>query len=472
MDKVNVKGLDHSVFIALFVFSILLLFIVANGFLAGNLQAIPYLFYFSVLIFFMFVFSYNKDYFNPLFYVFLTSIVFGFIGSYTVGIEGVRYHRDHAFNFGSSLDEAVSKHYILLGGYTITLVVSYYLTPSNYCFIKERKKALLEENYKYYIVVAFWLAITIFAFFVYSRHAGGFLDAITQRSIARNERVSAAIGGHYTFLINQSYLVPLTLMAFNGRFSKKVFFWGIVLFTLLLGFLVTGSRGGVLSKVIIFLCLYFIHNKKIPFKTVFLAASLLLVAIGAMTANRSLSSDSIQQLGVWGYISSSAEGVSDTFSEASRRGAESNSAIGMHLNTPEVISYQFGKTYLSVPFIFIPAAALPFDKPNAAGYHYVNQLTGRVDTAWPIGSVAEAYWNFSYFGVFLSALIVGFIYKISYNTMLYNSFSPLSSLLFLAVVFRFSLGSDALYGFFHFLSYSFAVYLSFYYVLRCKFKSL
>src|SRR5690606_18972874 len=224
-------------------------------------------------------------------------------------------------------------------------------------------------------------------FVSFASHSGGFLSAITQRSLQGDERVVSIIGGHHLFFINNSYLICLVWLLIDRNAARATSFWFILASLILLGYLVSGSRSGVLNKALVIGYAYLMVIGSFNMKKVALLLVPLSVLIGYQSANRFVKAEDLSRRTFSEQIYSSVEGVRETFEEAAARGGSENSSFGLYLNVSDRFDYQYGYTYSSILFIPIPSALLPFEKPSAAGYHYVNPLTGRTDTAWPIGSI-------------------------------------------------------------------------------------
>lgn len=461
--------ISYAYILMLVAFSFFTFLFFKSFFIDGNVQSGYIYIYLSFLILTFIYLNKTSDLLNPVLINIALAIFWLIITSLSILLENISSHRDVLIYQYNSIDYAVAKYYLLSIFYFIVVLYVYKKTPDSLVFFKGRRKQnLLLKKSTFIIVSLFWLVVGLLAFYIYVKIAGGLGEALTQRSLSREHRVSAEIGAHYNFIMKSVFLAPLTWYIFDKSAIRSPFFWFLFLFTVLLGFFVSGSRGGFLIILFLFFMVYYIHERTVPVTKLIILSLVAIILIGYMSSNRSTKLEDHQNYTFTDYIHISIEGVSHTFLEASRRGSESSGAIGLFANVPDRLDYQYGKTYLSVPFVFIPSAILPFEKPSAAGYHYVNQLTGRTDTAWPIGPLAEAYWNFSYLGVLVLAIVVGFFYKLAYNTMIYNNFSPVSIVIFLAIVFRFSFGSDELYSFFHFIVFSLLVYFS--YIFINKFK--
>lgn len=126
---------------------------------------------------------------------------------------------------------------------------------------------------------------------------------------------------------------------------------------------------------------------------------------------------------------------------------------------PNEVDYLFGESYLSIPFVFVPSAILG-SKPEAAGKLNATRVFGRPLTAIPPGSVGEAYWNFSYFGVFAVFLVYGIVLRFAGSVYTANPRHPLVIVSFVYVLFNLQPHSPTIYDFFHLLVPAVVIWLS------------
>src|SRR5690606_8872815 len=115
---------------------------------------------------------------------------------------------------------------------------------------------------------------------------------------------------------------------------------------------------------------------------------------------------------------------------------------------PEQVGFLYGRSYLSIPFIFIPSAIWG-SKPEAGGKLVAIHIYGNPLTGIPPGAVGEAYWNFSYLGIPIIFAIYGTILRISASIYLNNKGHPLFLLVFIYVLFTLQPTTPAIYGFAH-----------------------
>jgi hypothetical protein len=84
--------------------------------------------------------------------------------------------------------------------------------------------------------------------------------------------------------------------------------------------------------------------------------------------------------------------------------------------TPSKVPFWKGETYESIPFMFIPRALWP-DKPSRHFWNKYGRVYGVLDnedyqTSVGVSYLAEAYMNFGFSGMYLVAVIIGFLFAL------------------------------------------------------------
>lgn len=461
----HISGLQRPVFFSLFVLIILITATLPFNLYDQNMQGVAlYVYYMTITIAVLYLVSKNK-FLSPIFIVFAVSIVLGLSREYKMLLEPIVSHRDY-FE-GADINLAVVKMYLLYTFSFLIVFAIYSIIPQEVGFSLEKYNITNKSNIGFTSIILFSLVGLVLIDFVYQ--SGGFYQAISQRSLPKEEKVAYKVGAYHILILKNSYLIPLIWCLFSSKCIKNPFFWAGLSITVLCGFLVTGSRSSLLNILIIVGFSIVFITKKFSLRKIILAFLVIFLVASYQTANRFVKHEQIQNYSLLDILQSSLEGTTKTLEDAENRGFEENSSVGLFMNIENRLDYQYGYTYYSILFIPIPSSFLSSEKPSAAGYHYVNTLTGRTNTAWPISSIAEAYWNFSYLGVVIYSLIMGLVYKVSYNTLIKNSYSPISFIIFLSVVFKFSLSSDGMYGFVQHLVVSLSIYFTYFFFSKYKF---
>ena len=298
------------------------------------------------------------------------------------------------------------------------------------------------------IAAALWMLLPFAGVVVLSMEAGGLGSLMLQRGIASDLRIAAEIGGQWHFLSGTGVVVPIVWLAFDRKAARHPLFWGVALAAAFLVFAATGSRSSAIMPFIIIVFMWALRNRDIPFKALWIGAVIAVIAVGILgelrAATRGLDrlGDIKIQSGVW-------EGALLGYEELVRRSTTNNGQIAVLGSVPERVDYLYGKSYLSIPFVFIPSALWLGETPDAAGKLNATYIYGNPLTGIPAGVVGEAYWNFSYPGVVLVFLLFGGVLRLVASLLRNNPDHALVAVLFLYTLTSFSPGSNAIYNFIH-----------------------
>lgn len=250
------------------------------------------------------------------------------------------------------------------------------------------------------------------AFYRIVSAVGGIGSLILLRGAGLVGRTKAIGGGHWTILVEQLANACLIWHAVDKRAMKRVSFWTLFVLSLALIFGSTGSRSGVIIPVLLLVVIWSLRQKRIPFKSVGIAAVVgvfLIGFLGEFRGDRTLADQSIVE---------SISDVSTSFVGGVTRGVEvfthySGSAEGMYpilARVPEEENLLLGKSYVSLFVLPIPRA-IWLNKPEAAGTLTGEVFFGNPGRGVPPGSVGEAYWNFHIPGVIAVFLLWGWFLR-------------------------------------------------------------
>lgn len=245
--------------------------------------------------------------------------------------------------------------------------------------------------------------------------------------------------GYLLVLISSApYLLVLWYIS-RPLLISKIWFWLILLASLIAQFSATGSRSAIFQPAAMLIFSWIWLNHRLPLVRTGVVGVLAFLAIGILGEVRSTGGVSASQ------ESSLASGVSLTSvlkmtrEEVERREKRSG-AIAVFALVPEQAGYLYGATYLSAVTFMVPRIIWP-EKPRGAGASVASMLYGGASSATgyqgggiPPGGVGEAYWNFGLLGVFIVYIFYGLFLKTLSREFscgrlgLYGVFAYLSSL--------------------------------------------
>ena len=337
-------------------------------------------------------------------------------------------------------ENAVAKYFLLSTLWLFVATLGYF--GSKALFNWRARDQIV--NYK--TIGIFLVFISFMSFFLLLEKFDSIFDMLLQRQLTREDRIYSQEGRHFFMLAQTGILGLLFWGLFDNKFYKSYLFVALFFMTVLIGFIVSGNRTSiVMSFLMVYFCWFYHTGRIFSVKLVF-GVFLLFILVSVASEIRSVGFDTVASEKKELNVSSRINGLLDLRMERATTG---NAKFGVISHIDDNGGpYILGESYYSILFIPIPSALLDGQKPYAGGRLAAKKLAGRDDTAWPIGHIVEAYWNFGYLGVFLNALIFGFLAKTVKNIVINNQRSVTVILGYMYFIFFFSLGSDGFYKFF------------------------
>lgn len=429
-------------------------FALGSGELSRVLLYLSYLLYVVTLALPFTLPKLGPSIFNPLiFYVLWVGIKGLFAGEFMLPISGLDYHRALGALAGAGLDRLVAKAFLLEALALLVVYIAFFATPINRVGRIPNPKAAAPAA-----VSLFWVGVSGVGLLALATIGGGLDQVLMQRGLASDQRIAAQVGGHWGYLAGIAVVAPLVWIGFDRSAVRKPVFWGIVVTALVLKFFATGSRGGTLTPLIMIGCLYVLQTRKVPYRYFVLGVLGSLLLVGGLGQYRLAT----MQAGALNEVRvevSPAAWIERTLDELRRQVSENSGQLAVLGSVPNQTPYLWGESYLSVPFVFLPSAIFG-EKPPAAGRLNSTIIFGNPLNTIPVGQLAEAYWNFSYFGILLVSMLFGATLKLFAQVYRHNPDHPLVMVLFLYVLFYFEMNSDRIYSFVHLAAPAVLIYLS------------
>lgn len=292
-----------------------------------------------------------------------------------------------------------------------------------------------------------WVVASAVGLLMIARIGGGLDQVLMQRGIAPEQRIEAQIGGHWKYLATIGAVAPVVWLACDKKAIGKLLFWCVLLAALAIKFAATGSRGGIITPVIIIGGIYVLQHQTVPYRAVAIGVALALLAVGGLGEYRAAT----QQAARFEQVrieSGPSEWMQVALEEMQRNSGEKSGQLAILGRVPKETPHLWGESYLSLPFIFVPSA-LVGDKPAAGGELNAARIFGRPLTGIPPEPVGEAYWNFSYVGVVAIFLFYGALLKLIAATYRKNAAHPLVLVVFVYTLFYMKPHTPSLYDFGH-----------------------
>lgn len=248
------------------------------------------------------------------------------------------------------------------------------------------------------LAIFFLLCLLVVVYFLQSQ--GGILNHMATLAYGRFRM--RELSGH--FLVINGFLPYIMLLWYAYRpkaLRSPLFLVGFVI-ALLLQFVVTGSRSGLLSPMALLLAVWIFHNHRVPALRGLLLGLVAILMLGTLgDIRRSGFSGSVDFNALFEFRVSSA--WEDTQEELEAR--STNTALAIAALVPDQRNFLYGNTYVAALAFWVPRS-LWQGKPRGAGAHASALLFGGRDTmdgyqggGYPVSGGPEAYWNFGYLGV-------------------------------------------------------------------------
>lgn len=357
----------------------------------------------------------------------------------------------------AALDGVVAKNFLLKTLSLAGLYVGYSLMP----YLRFRKLPIVRP--KALRLKAFlWVGLSGIGVLVLIDKAGGMGGLLMQRGLPAFERIRAETGAHWHFLAGIATVVPVIWLAFRPAALRTLAYWVATLVSLAFIFFARGSRSNVLIVLILIGMVWMLRWRRIPYKVIFAGLALSIVVLGVLGQFRRSTQGANKDITDVAIDADVGEAFQSGIEDLSARGVDESGPIAVMGRVPAEVPYLYGRSYLPMALVFIPAALID-EKPLAVGRLNAVIVHDRPFTSIPAGTVGEAYWNFSWFGPFVVFLLYGAILKVIAGVYLQNHDNPVIVAFYVSVLFRLRPGSDPWFDFVHSMvpTIAFIVFLAF-----------
>ncbi|MCE3221734.1 oligosaccharide repeat unit polymerase [Vibrio diabolicus] len=376
--------------------------------------------------------------FHPLIFKSTFLIFFFYIPSVFSFVRGVDSHLLLSNYFTPSEINSYAVEFVLLfSTFNIVTLVSYSIFPAFGTGLTIVENMRGNINLKILSVILLTILIVIF----YIVKAGGVDALIYLRSMKDENRITSQFGGELIFL--SKLILPVSFFIiysylFGAKVSSRLLFL-LIITAIASNFLLTGSRSSILYFLIFLLMIYYHCRERIRIDYAIICVLAALFIFSAMTQIR----ESGEEAKVEISLIDSVTNISNKMSE--RTIGYINGAYSVLAFVPGKSDYMYGGSYIALLAAPIPRSIYP-NKPIGLGKRNAIELYERDDTAIPPGYVAESFWNFGYYGIFLVAAVWGVILKSLYYFYLTNRDSIVISLFYLMTIFYLGPDTTAFYS--------------------------
>lgn len=284
--------------------------------------------------------------------------------------------------------------------------------------------------------------------------SGGLIAHISSLGLGR--QVALEGEGHIVGLIFFAPVLLILWYAFDRRVLRRPWYLVLLFGVLAVQFMASGSRSSTLMPLILLLAVWIFHHQRIPAMRVVLLGVVGLIMLGMLGQIRASTFGG--KRADFSMLTNVSPGAS---LQAAREQIAERRRTSAQLPTIAFVGDQvpllWGRTYVSALAFFMPNAIWE-GKPRGAGAHAAAMVFGNktleetkdyMGAGYPLGGVAEAYWNFHIPGVIIIYMLFGAFKRWLTNVLVQYRHEPAVVGFYLFSVFSLSQPtSPALTGYF------------------------
>ncbi|WP_204140060.1 O-antigen polymerase [Halomicronema sp. CCY15110] len=281
-------------------------------------------------------------------------------------------------------------------------------------------------------------------FLVYMQTRGGIVNHLLSWGAGRNEALAGVF--YWQFFTQLGQIACLCWLTMDRRSTRNPVFWGCLTASLMMAFLIGGSRSGLIYFMAMCLLAWFIREQKIAVMRMVAIALIGLVAMGVLgNLRNSTFSGQIN----WNTLrGGAAETTSETRSplgeslqEISERSSVNAGVFPILALVPNQVEHLYGSSYLAILTLPIPRALWSAKPGLVAGM--VGETFFSSNFGIPPGAVGEAYWNFGVPGVLVVFSAFGAFLKLLADFFVRHAHHPAAIAPYVVTLFLFA-GPDGL----------------------------
>ena len=318
------------------------------------------------------------------------------------------------------------------------LVFYYFGFFSSPRFAIPRVKFLQPRNLEKKVLLTVLLSLVSFAAYMQTR--GG----ITAHILSWGKGRTAALAGQYYWQIPIQFglIACLIWLAIGRKVYGKPLFWVCTATMLIVQFLTTGGRGGVVYALIYMLLVFMIREQKIALTKILIVLMMGFVLMGILGDFRKSTFEG--ELGVNTLTEQSPieSAFNKGLNEISERSWNAFGSLPILARVPNDVDYIYGNSYLALLSLPIPRAFWP-EKPGLVGGRVTSTFFGG-SYGIPPGAIGENYWNFGILGVLGAFFIFGSFHKWLAETFRYYSREPAAGVLYALILYNAAPTSSAI----------------------------
>jgi oligosaccharide repeat unit polymerase len=304
----------------------------------------------------------------------------------------------------------------------LVLLFFYLIARKKNIIINKVDKFPAFKNDKLFVIICFIFLVGGFIG-LYKLTNGNILYLLSRRS--GNDEAAELLSANYLVSFSSTFNLitfPI-LIGIRLHLNRS---WRMLLFiyipAMILSYLTTGARGFIIySLIIVFILFSFKKNITITSSKIIIigiSAILIFSVLGLVRRSTSDNENILEN------IKNNSEIDKQWYFELS--GYQLQFRDEMTFANADRVGFLYGKTYLNLIFFPFPRSILGELKPNFIDKEVAKNFWRRNDVGLPLNSMTESYYNFSYFGFVVFAIMGTIMAKVSWyistNTSLLKKF--------------------------------------------------
>ena len=346
---------------------------------------------------------------------------------FSIYLGGIKWHPALPSMSDNSLTSLVAYELLLNAAGLIFYYFGFFCSPK---FAIPRIKFAQPKNLVKKILLAIIFSLVGFAAFMQSR--GGIAAHILSWGKGR----TAAFAGQYYWQVPIQFglLACLIWLSMGHKVYLKPLFWMCTAAMLIVQFLTTGGRGGVVYALIYMLLVFMIREQKIAFTKILIALMLGVVLMGILGDFRNTTWQGEIGLSTVSEKSPIESAFEQGLTEISDRSWNSFGALPILARVPTDVDFLYGSSYLALVTLPIPRVFWA-EKPGLIGGRVTSTFFGG-SYGIPPGAIGENYWNFGVSGVLGAFFIFGCFHKWLAETFCRYAHQPAAGVLYALIIYN------------------------------------
>ena len=274
--------------------------------------------------------------------------------------------------------------------------------------------------------------LSVLFFVAYMQTRGGVIAHILSWGQGR----TVAFEGQYYWQVPIQFglIACFIWLSMGQKVYRQPLFWICTATMLVIQFLTTGGRGGIVYALIYILLVFMIREHKIALTKILIALIVGFFVLGVLGEFRN---STFKGEIDWSTltVNSAIESTFDKgLGEVSERSWKSFGSLPILARVPTEVDFLYGSSYLALLTLPIPRAFWS-EKPGLVGGRVTSTFFGG-SYGIPPGAIGENYWNFGILGVLGAFFVFGSFHRWLAETFRCHSHKPAAGVLYALILYN------------------------------------